>query len=45
VDGETPTETVLLMIVTAVEPVTAEFDSEAAVTVTVFGLGAVAGAV
>ena len=45
VDGETPTETVLLMIVTVVEPVTAEFESEAAVTVTISGLGAVAGAV
>lgn len=45
VDGETPTETVLLMIVTVVEPVIDEFESEAAVTVTVSGLGAVVGAV
>ena len=44
-EGETPTETLVPWIVTVVEPVIAGLESEAAVTVTMLGLGVLAGAV
>ena len=43
--GETPTETLPLAIVTAVDPVIEVFETEVAVTLTTLGLGVVAGAV
>lgn len=44
-DGVTPTETVVPRIVTAVDPLIDGFDNEVAVTVTILGVGVVAGPV